>query len=103
MTLKDRLVAVAERQASSPALWSAGESLNYAQFFAAASSLAAHLDRLLPPGAALGVHCERDRSAMIAILAATLSNRPYGGAEPGLSAGQAAFGRQPWRRWRHRL
>ncbi|MGB3148105.1 MAG: AMP-binding protein [Paracoccaceae bacterium] len=82
MTLKDRLVAVAERQASSPALWSAGESLNYAQFFAAASSLAAHLDRLLPPGAALGVHCERDRSAMIAILAATLSNRPYVALNP---------------------
>lgn len=77
MTLSDKLLATAQAHSARPALWDSGQSQSYEQLFSTALALAARLDALLPRGAAVGIYCERGATALIGILAAVLSGRPY--------------------------
>lgn len=77
MTVRDLLVATAQTHSHRPALWDREDVYSYDRLFTAALRLAERLNMLLPTGAALGIHCERGAAALIGILAAVLSNRPY--------------------------
>ncbi|WP_197042027.1 amino acid adenylation domain-containing protein [Sandarakinorhabdus oryzae] len=76
MSLAARLQAAASAHAGRPALSIGGETLSYAELFAAAERCAARLDAV-PAGARVGLLAHRSLDAYVGVLALVLSGRPY--------------------------
>lgn len=74
--LAARLRAAANAHASRPGLSIGGETLSYADLFAAAERCAARLN-LVPAGARVGLLAHRNLDAYVGVLALVLSGRPY--------------------------
>lgn len=76
-SLRSRLLAAEREHAARPALWIDDQRWTYAEMFADARALAAHIDAEVAPGLPIGIYCQRDRTSLLGILAAALSGRPY--------------------------
>ena len=74
--LAAQLAAAAQAHAGRPALSIGGETLTYAELFAAAERCAARLEAV-PPGARVGLLAHRSLAAYVGVLALVLSGRPY--------------------------
>lgn len=85
-SLKQRLLAAAQKHATRPALWVEGDSWDYATLFADAQALADQINQQIDPKRPLGIHCQRDRISLLGILAAILSGRAYVPLNPGFPA-----------------
>jgi D-alanine--poly(phosphoribitol) ligase subunit 1 len=77
MTLRNRVLAAAHSHSTRLAIWADGDTLSYEALFSQADALAARLSEELPDGAALGLFLDRGIPAIVGILAAVLSSRPY--------------------------
>jgi amino acid adenylation domain-containing protein len=74
--LAARLDAAARAHANRPALSIGGETLSYAELFAAAARCAGRLEAV-PAGARVGLLAHRSIDAYVGVLALVLSGRPY--------------------------
>jgi D-alanine--poly(phosphoribitol) ligase subunit 1 len=83
LTVAQRLLRSAEAHASRPAVWLDGRHISYATLFAHASGVASLMNERLAPDAPVGILCQRSFPALVGVLAAVLSGRPYVPLNPG--------------------
>lgn len=89
-SLRARLLAAEQAHADRPALDCGGRVRSYGALFADARALAARIDAEVAPGLPLGIHCQRDETSLLGILAAALSQRPYIPLNPAFPAEKLA-------------
>lgn len=81
--LRRRLRSSAIKYGARPAVWVNGRTYSYSELFGRAELLAEKIDRQICRGGAIGIHCQRDISSIVGIIAAVLSGRSYLPLNPG--------------------
>lgn len=71
------LQKAADEHAVRLAIWDMGHSTTYGELFGRAEQLAQQIDRVVPPGLAVGLLLPRSLNSFIGLLAALLSHRAY--------------------------